>query len=91
LAFGEIGLLPDDFYRMSWREFFLTVKGYDNKKWKEWEHTRLISYTIASTKRTKKRLPSMRKWMPLPTDKSTDRTFDEDKMNAVFEALKNKK
>jgi len=49
LAFGEIGLLPDEFYRMSWKEFFLTAKGFYKKYWNEWEQTRLIAYTTATT------------------------------------------
>ena len=90
LAFGEIGLLPDDFYRMSWKEFFLTAKGFYKKYWNEWEQTRLIAYTTATTVQSKKRLPSMRKWMPLPSDKQYTVSYDQAKMNDVFEALKNK-
>jgi len=66
------------------------VKGYNKRYWVSWEHTRLLSYTMASTVQRKKRLPSMKKWMPLPTDDKVSKTFDESKMDAIFEALKNK-
>jgi len=90
LAFGELELLPDEFYKMSWKEFYLMVKGYNKRYWLGWEHTRLLSYTMASTVQRKKRLPSMKKWMPLPTDDKVSKSFDESKMDAIFEALKNK-
>lgn len=56
---------------MSPLEFHYACKGYMNKYYKEVEQTRLIAYTVASTVKTKHRLPPITKWMPLPSDKHT--------------------
>ena len=70
MAFGEIGLDPEVFYKMSPAEFFLTLRGWQKKGWKEWEHTRLIAYTTFAMAPRKKRTrtPKMFSWLPLPTD-----------------------
>jgi len=55
-------------------------------EWRKWEHTRVIAYTMASTVPSKKRLPKMTKWMPLPTDRETE--MGEDKVKDLFKKLK---
>jgi len=47
-----------------------------NKYYKEVEQTRLIAYTVASTVKTKHKLPPITKWMPLPSDKKTSALSD---------------
>lgn len=49
-------------------EFRLKLEGYTTKYWKDWEHTRHISYIIAKAHATKN-LPPPTQWMPLPIDK----------------------
>lgn len=48
-------------------QFRMAAEGHTTKYWKEWEHTRHISYTIAQSNSSKK-LPPVNKWMPLPID-----------------------
>lgn len=47
-----------------------------NKHYKELEQTRLIAYTVASTVKTKHKLPPITKWMPLPSDKQMSKISD---------------
>lgn len=46
----------------------------------------MIAYTMASTVPSKKRLPKMTRWLPLPTDK--EKEMDDDKVNDLFKKLK---
>jgi len=71
-------------------EFALMIRGYNNLNWKKWSQTRLIAYTtFAMTPRKKgKSIPSIFRWMPLPTDKQNNVNIEQSKMKAVFEALK---
>lgn len=92
LAFGEMGLTPSQFYTMTPAEFFLTLRGFNDKAWKVWRHTRLIAYTTyATTPRKKGKFPvSMLRWLPLPIDKKNQDLTPVDKMNAVFAFLAEK-
>lgn len=47
-----------------------------NKYYKDVEQTRLVAYTIASTVKTKRKLPPITKWMPLPSDKNISKISD---------------
>lgn len=64
-----MGLTPHEYYCMTPLEFYYASKGYMNKYYKDLEQTRLIAYTVASTIPSKKKLPPMNRWMPLPSDK----------------------
>lgn len=75
---------------MSPLEFYLAQKGYANKYYKGLEQTRLIAYTVACTVPSKKKLPVITKWMPLPTDSQT-RGISEEKALAIFEKIKKQK
>lgn len=55
---------------MSPLEFNYACNGYMNKYYKGLEQTRLIAYTVASTVKTKRKLPPINKWMPLPSDRN---------------------
>lgn len=46
----------------------------------------MVAYTMASTVPSKKRLPKMTRWLPLPTDK--EKEMDDDKVNDLFKKLK---
>lgn len=58
-----------------------------NKYYKEVEQSRLIAYTVASTVKTKHKLPPITKWMPLPSDKNTSNISDE-RAKELFKKLK---
>lgn len=78
MAFGEIKLLPRDFYEMSWREFFLTCRGWNKKKDDEYIRdaalTREISYQVycAMPLKKGKRHVSKKRYWELPFDKEQD-------------------
>lgn len=84
-----MGLTPHEYYCMSPLEFFLAGKGYNNKMIKQWEHTRQISYVTASTIPSKKRLPPIHRWMPLPTDKPTNSGVSAERAIEIFKKLDN--
>jgi hypothetical protein len=36
-AFGEMGMMPKDFYALTWNQYILKCQGFFNKEKKEWE------------------------------------------------------
>lgn len=84
-------LTPHEYYSMTRAEFILKAKGWHTQQLKKWEHTRQISYTIAANAfGRKKRMPSIRAWWPLPTDKLDKPDLDRSEMQAKWEIFKNK-
>lgn len=88
-------LLPDDFYKMSWREFFLLVRGRRKKEdtdyLKQSLLTREIAYQVYCTiplKKGKRHVGKKRYW-PHPWDKEDDQKEFESMKNAM-EALRAK-
>lgn len=56
---------------MTYREYSLMKEGYQNKRSRDHEHTRLICYTFASAFWDKEKhgpIPPIEKYMPLKTD-----------------------
>ena len=41
-AIGDVGLLPDQFYDMTWADYNRFAYGSIKNKTKEWEHTRSL-------------------------------------------------
>ncbi len=82
-----MGLSPHEYYCMSPLEFYYASKGYMNKYWKEWDMVRHQMYTVASTVPSKKKLPRLRAWFPLPTDGNT---HEESDVKEMFRKLKEK-
>lgn len=89
-----MGLTPHEYYCMTRAEFFCATNGYQNKEWKKWEHTRVMAYTTANTVMSKKKLPKMTKWMPLPNDAEMNKLSDKH-IKSMFDKVaqmdKNKK
>ena len=61
MAFGVVGLAPDVFWRMSWKEYELTLRGFFDKQeaevHRDYEIARLVSYyTVAPYMKRKKTL-----------------------------------
>lgn len=59
-----------------------------DKYWKQWDMVRHQMYTMASTVPSKKKLPRLKKWFPLPIDK--DSGIDSSKATEMFARLKEK-
>ena len=82
-----MGLTPHEYYCMTRAEFFCKAQGYQNKQWRKWEHTRTMAYTTASTVPSKKRMPKITNWMPLPTDDLSNK-LSNDRIKGMFDKLK---
>lgn len=65
-AFGEIGLLPDNFYDLEHEDYFLLKKGFFNKRIYEQRVFRRMVMTIIAP--WVKKLPSPYSILPLPMD-----------------------
>lgn len=83
-----MGLSPHEYFSMSPLEYYYASKGYSEKHWDEWDKVRHIMYVTASTVPSKKKLPRMKAWMPLPNDKST---HSVDEIKEMFKMIKNGK
>lgn len=66
----------------------MAAVGYNNKVIQMWERTRFESYTVASTVPSKRKLPPIQKWMPLPND---GEDISDSRIKGMFEKLKNRK
>ena len=82
-----MGLTPHEYYCMSPLEFYYASKGYLNKYWKEWDMVRHQMYTVACTVPSKKKMPRIKAWFPLPTDRATHHESD---VKEMFKKLKEK-
>jgi len=88
-------LLPDDFYRMSWREFFLLYRGRNKKNENnlitQASFTREIAYQIYCTiplGKNKKHISKSKYWA-LPEDKEREKE-QLDLMRQTMDKLTNK-
>jgi len=65
---GEIGISPELFYRMSYKEIILAIRGHEYSQGKEWERTRLIAYYSYAGIPKKEKNKSITAFLPLPSD-----------------------
>jgi len=89
-AFGEIGLKPWDFYRMTMAEYSIMTNGYFWKRWRPDEYVRLITFKLSSIFRGKKdSLPkSIEAFYPLPSDKRGVVFLEEDEIKKMWAVAK---
>ena len=65
----EIGLKPDEFWDLTWREYSLMLETYEKKEEAKWLHTREIIAMIYNTNISKKtQAKSGRQIIPLPSE-----------------------
>lgn len=89
-AFGEMGLMPWEFYKMTMAEYGLMCNGYFFKRWRPTELTRLILYSMAKIFKGKKdSIGNIQSFMPLPTDKASVKTADNDDIKRMWSVAKN--
>lgn len=74
MALGVIGLTPDAFFRLSWKEYELTLRGFfeqqDKETRRDYEVARLISYyTVAPYMKRKK---TLKEFMPFEWERKRD-------------------
>lgn len=93
-AIGDVGLLPDQFYDMTWADYNRYAYGYIKRTTKEWEHTRNVVSMIYNAnvgKRNDQKSPD--KLLPLWTDnlgkikKPKLAPISKDEFNAVVKKL----
>lgn len=75
----EVGLTINEFWQLTWREFLLYKKAYENKEIREWERTRMIAYLIYKVNTSEKSPKSLKAFFPLPSDE-TDIVDDSPKL-----------
>ena len=61
-AFGEMGLMPDDFYALTWNQYILKCQGFLNKERKEWERIGWATWNGMRV-HVQKGMPSYKKFM----------------------------
>lgn len=81
-------LTPHQYYSMTRAEFIIKSKGYHKKQMEKWEHTRFLGYQTISTIPSKKKLPGITKWMPLPSDEGVN--ISKDRIKLMLEKAKQK-
>ena len=72
---------------MSPLEFHYASIGYLNKHWKLWDMARHQMYVTANTIPSKKKLPNIRSWFPLPIDGAV---HEESEIKDMFAKIKEK-
>jgi len=89
-AFGEMGLRPWEFYRMTMAEYAIMCNGYFWKRWRPDEYVRLIVYTIKGIFRGKKdSLPrTIEQFYPLPSDKKGIVYLEQDEIKRMWSIAK---
>jgi len=89
-AFGEIGLLPREFYLMTMAEYTAMATGYFFKRWRGDEHLRTILYNLKSIFRGKKdSMPSsLEAFYPLPSDIKQLSFMTNDDAKEMWKAIK---
>lgn len=93
MAFGEMLLLPDDFYRMSWREFLLMVRGFRKREQNDFLQRSLLSREVAyqiycamPLKKGKRHVDKKKYW-PHPWDTEKE-SKDVEMLKNAMEILK---
>ena len=62
----------NEFWQLTWREFLLYKKAYENQQIKEWERTRTLAYMIYRSNSTDKNPKNIKSFFPLPSDEVED-------------------
>jgi hypothetical protein len=57
---------------LTWREFLLYKKAYENKEVREWERTRMVAYLIYKVNTSEKSPKSLKSFFPLPSDEQEE-------------------
>lgn len=66
----ECGITIEKFWRISWREFVLYRKGYEQRELREWERSRFIGWMVYNNivKYEKGAKKNIKKFLPLSSD-----------------------
>ena len=61
-AYGELGLMPDEFYALTWNQYLMKCQGFFNKEKKEWERIGWATWNCMRV-HVSKGMPSYKKFM----------------------------
>ena len=62
----------NEFWQLTWREFLLYKKAYENQQVKEWERTRTLAYMLYRVNSTDKNPKNIKSFFPLPSDEEEE-------------------
>lgn len=69
-ALGELGLLPDDFWNLTWGDYIRIRDGFFKRNEINWLHTRYLASIMVNINRDKKKRPVLPSdLVPLKLDK----------------------
>jgi hypothetical protein len=76
-----LGILPKDFYSMTYAEYILTFQGYLRKYYNDFNKHRVTAYQVYCSIPKKGNNVSMTRFLPLPIDDMT--VYDPEKIRTV--------
>lgn len=85
IAYGKLKILPEDFKRFSWRDFYLMLEGHNQAHKDEiLRPLRIVAYNVYATnfRGTKKSPKPIERFWPL---EDTAENFNINEMAAAFE------
>lgn len=87
---GEIGISPDRFWFMSYKQIILAIRGYEKRQAREWERARLIAYQVYAGTPKKGQNKSITQYLPLASDIMNKVNKDPEKLKAQRDFFINK-
>jgi hypothetical protein len=88
--FGQVGVLPTDFYRMTFAETILMLQGYNIKQSRDWEKFRLVSYQVYLSYPKREANKSITNYLSLVSDKLNKKSYSVDMLKARRQAFLDK-
>jgi len=85
--FGEVGISPNDFYKMTFAEIILMLRGHNIKQAREWEKARLIAYQVYVSIPKKAPNKSITNYFPLVTDNLNGKKYNAEMLKARRQAF----
>ncbi len=82
-AFGELGLMPSDFYALTWNQYCLKCQGFFNKDKKEWERVGWATYNAVRV-HVSKGMPTYKKFMSFLYENEEMKADKLDKIKAIM-------
>lgn len=89
MAFGELSLMPDDFYGLTWNEFNLKLEGYQKRITRDKEALAIqLYYMIDTGFKSWKTAPKLSQWIEDFTGIKPDLTDLQQEKERALKALK---
>ena len=85
-ALGEVGLLPEQFWGLTWAEYERAAAGYQRRQAREWERTREL--LVQQHNLHAKKPLTAHKYLPLPTDEPAKEAANPAELRAFRDRMK---